>query len=366
MKKKTLIISNNYFNLYNFRESLIKKLYEHNSLELHLCAKKDNFFNNFSNLSVKNHHINILERSYSVISNFITLKNIYFLIKKEKFINIFSFTIKPNLFLCILKFFFNFKLIVTISGLGEIFLKKNFKNKLISLIYIKLLSKSDYIFCHNEYDFQFLLSRNNKLKKKIEVINGSGVNLNKFKFSPLKTDNKVIFLLVARIIKEKGIIEYLKASKMIKDLNKFNCQFILIGDIYKKSIFNNIFYKELLLSPVEYLGFKSNIIYYLNNCSCLVLPSYRDGMSKILLEGCAVGRPLIASDVPGCNNIVKNSYNGFLFEPKSSISLFEAMKKFLLLSKEEKIEFSVNSKNYSNNFDEKYVLDRYICTLDTN
>jgi glycosyltransferase involved in cell wall biosynthesis len=362
--KKILITSNNYYNLFNFRLSLIKLLADQKKYEIYLCAKKDKFIEHIKFKKINYLHLNSKDRSYNLFQNLFTILDYKKFLKKYSFDFVLSFTIKPNLFLCFLKFFYDFKLIITLTGLGDIFLNdKNILNIVVKKLYLKLMLNADYIFCHNQHDVDLLLSLNSKLKNKISYIDGSGINLKKYKYSPIKFPNKNIFLMPSRIIKNKGVIEFIQSCTLLEEEFPGKCKYLICGDNYVESNFNSIFENALKNSPVFYLGFKANLSHYIANANCIVLPSYREGLSKVLLESLSIGRPIIASDVPGCNNLVINNKNGFLVNPRDTNSLYLGMKKILLLDDKSLNDFSLFSKKHSAKFDENIVLYNYIKIL---
>ena len=355
---KILLITNEYYNFFKFRNNLINFLMEQKkSFKISLLARYDGYEKNFLSSNINNYNINISSRSFGLTSN---LNNLLSLIKKIFFIKpklIMTFTIKPNLYLCILKYFFNFKLITNITGLGEVFLNNKLKYKLLCFLFIKLLSQSNIIICQNEDDKNFLISKNSKLKNKIDIIPGSGIQINKFNYT---NNQKINFLLVGRIIKEKGIAEFIQASNLIPNKYKNKVNFSIIGKSYENNNFNSIFFSMLKNSNIKYHGFKENINSFIINSSCIVLPSYREGLSKFLLEGLSYGKPLITTNVPGCKELVKNNYNGFLVNVKDVDSLVKAFINFIELSDKEKNKFSLNSYNMSKSYSYVFINNLYL------
>ena len=357
-KDNILIVSNTFYNLFNFRYSLIK--YLHKNYKTILLASADNYVKHFNRLGIENKIVNFSSRDYNIFNNFKTLYFFKQFIEKNKIDTVISFTIKPNLFFCILKIFFKYKLIVTISGLGGVYLNKSILNKIIFFIYLSLLKNADYIFCHNKHDKKLLINKNKKLNKKTFTVHGSGINFERYKYSPIVFKKKISFLLPARIIREKGILEYIDAAKKITYLYPNVVEFSIIGSRYKNSKFDKIFQKKISSSPIKFRDHVKDIRPYIKNCSCIVLPSYREGLSKIILESLAIGRPIITTNEPGCSDLVINGYNGYLIKSKSSISLFNALEKFIKLPNTTKNKFSKNSRDFSINFNEETVIDNYL------
>ena len=167
----------------------------------------------------------------------------------------------------------------------------------------------------------------------------------------------------SRILKNKGVLEFIQASNRLHKEFSGKCNYIICGESYKESKFYKTFKKELSNSSVTYLGFIDTLNSHIEDATCIVLPSYREGLSKVLLESLSIGRPIIATDVPGCNNLVINNKNGLLISPRDTTSLYSAMKKIYLLSNVELNQFSLFSKNFSLKFDENIVLYNYIKVL---
>ncbi len=361
-KENILLVSNTFFNLFNFRYSLIK--YLHKKYKIFLSAGEDNYAEYFYKLGIDIKEINFVSRDYNIFNNFKVLFFFKKLITKNKIDTVISFTIKPNLFFCILKIFFKYKLIITISGMGEVYLNKSILNRIIFSIYLNLLNNANYIFCHNKYDKNLLIKKNKKLKKKIILVYGSGINFDKYKFTPITFKKRISFLLSARIIREKGILEYIDAANKILHLYPNKVEFLIIGRRYKNSKFDAIFQKKISSSSVVFKDHVSDIRPFIKKSSCVVLPSYREGLSKFILEALAIGRPIVTTNVPGCSDLVISGYNGYLIKSQSHISLYNALIKFVNLPDSTKNKFSKNSREYSYKFNEESVIKNYLKQLD--
>ena len=328
---KFIIVANEFFNIYNFRISLIRDLLKNfTNAKIILVAKFDGYEKKIilDDKRIEKKNINFYSRNLSFFYNFKSGLSLFSLIIREKPSIILSYTIKPNLFILIFKFFLKYKLIISITGLGEIYLNKKKIFKIIFNLFKKLLVKADFIFLQNNADYKLLINNNLNLIKKSQIIFGSGVDRKRFTHSKFTNLNKISFLFVGRIIKEKGIIDLLKAIIKFKRKYKNNCDFVIVGDLYQQNItFNKIFYHLLKISKVRYVKKTTDITSYIKNSHCIILPSYREGLSKVIIEAMSMGRMIITNDVPGCKDLVINNYNGYICKPKSTLSIFSALEK---------------------------------------
>lgn len=362
MKKKIIISSNTCWNIYNFRFKLIKKILDENYI-VYILANIDK-----SSLKLKEIGCEVLPLSFSRKKKsileliYLFYKFLYYFLKIKPDLY-FSFTLKPNLIGGLCANILNIKSIINFTGLGTLILNNNIVNRIIIKFLQFSLKKSSCVFFHNENDLKIFKNNNNKNKINYNIIQGSGVDLEKFNFYSLNNDKNLVFLFIGRFIKDKGIIEFIKAANILKK-NYNNISFLAIGD-YDYDNISGIKEKDILdinkLNNVEIIGFQDNILNYLIRASCVVLPSYREGMSKSLLEACSVGRPIIASNVPGCKEIVKENHNGFLCDARDHKNLADKIEKFINLNFDEKKLFGKRSRDIAEKkFDEKLVISRYM------
>ena len=186
------------------------------------------------------------------------------------------------------------------------------------------------------------------------------------KFKPIHKKNsekKIKFLLASRLLWEKGIQEYVEAAKLI--INKFSfVEFCILGFTDRNDP-QYVQFKQLKQwdydGIIKYLGFSDNVCSVISEVDCVVLPSYyKEGTPRVLLEAAAMGKPLITTDTPGCNDIVKHMYNGFLCKPKSPRDLAEKMVDFIKLNNKKKIKFGKNSRNIAEtNYNENIIFENY-------
>lgn len=216
-----------------------------------------------------------------------------------------------------------------IAGLGSIFRGVGFRNKIIKTImkleYYLACKASQKVFFQNNDDKNEFLDNKLVREDKIVIVNGSGVNLEKFKAEPLPS--KPAFLFIGRLIKDKGVMEYLEACKKVKAIYpEVRCMLVGPYDSNPSALQPKELQPFLDAHIVEYFGEQSDVKPYLKQCSTYVLPSYHEGTPKTVLEAMATGRSIITSNAPGCKETVVDGYNGFLVPIKDINSLADRMK----------------------------------------
>ncbi len=347
--QKILLVTNSVWNIINFRQGLINKINSKNC-KIIISAPPD-IHQKKLNLTKYNYlPINYQRKTFNIFENlriiFFYIKLIYF----QKPTKILLYTIKPNIFVSIATLFLLKKLHIYnfITGIGNSYFESKFKKKIIFYLYKIAFLKSTKVIFQNQEDLNFFIVNKLINQNKCVLIPGSGIDCKKFKFQLLKKNNKenFNFLCVSRLIKHKGINEFIKAAKLIK--NEFiNVSFTLIGSLdndYSKQIDINLLndFKNMF----SYEEYTENVVKYINLCDCFVLPSYREGTSRALLEAAAVGRPIVTTDVPGCNNIVINNFNGYLCQPRDEFSLYTSLKNMINTDYETRKKMSVNGRNH--------------------
>lgn len=344
--KHILIIANNAHSLINFRLSLIKRLISRGHV-VSVAASKNKFSDDlkklFNDLGVK---INIFSISNTGLNFFGDCKTIFEILRiiiNSKPHVIISYTVKPVIYTgIVLKFFKKIIYFPLITGLGYAFIdKKNIKQKIIKCLIIilyKLSLKSANKTIFQNKDDQFLFLKLSIIKNFFlsNVVNGSGVDLNTYPLSKLPSEP--IFLMISRLIIDKGVREYVEAAKIVR--SRFpNARFQLAGYLDENP--SGIKPQELQSwindDKIEFLGEKKSVQSILKSCKFYVLPSYREGTPRSVLEALSTGRPIITTDVPGCRETVIHNKNGLLVPAKDTLALADAMIN-LLEEKEEIIK----------------------------
>lgn len=272
-----------------------------------------------------------------------------------------AFTIKSNIYSCLAGSFSKVPVICNVSGLGTVFLVEGVVGKIAMFLYRVAFRSASHVFFQNEDDKELFLSNVKLSKDSIGVLPGSGINLEEFKSQPPPTSDKVRFLMVSRVIIEKGVEDYAEAASYFKDDERVS--FSLVGKFdegHVRSVEKSKLNQWIEDGILDYQPHSDEIQNLISDHDVLVLPSYREGTPRTLLEGAAMGRPLLASDVPGCREVVRDGINGFLFEVKNAKNLIDKIKLYLSLKHEERAQLAINSRKLVEEmFDEEIVIDEY-------
>jgi len=326
MQKKILYIVND-LNFFISHRLDIALAAQNEGYEIHLaCPITDTVNNNLENIKI--HHISLSRSGTNPFREILTFLSIYKVITEVHPSLVHLITIKPVLYGGIITSFFKkTRVVFAIPGLGFSFIQKGIKalifRGLISILYrLAFRGKRIRVIFQNKDDKSLLQNLTNLNNSKVELIKGSGVNLEEYSFSPIPEGEKVISML-SRMQKDKGVIEFLEAASILKN-RKCEAQFNFIGksDIsYASKIDEKILNKLKSQGNVNFLGYRDNINELIADSTVVVLPSYREGFPKVLQEAAACGRPIVTSDVPGCREAVADGENGFLVEPRNSQDL---------------------------------------------
>ena len=262
------------------------------------------------------------------------------LLRSERPAAILGFTVKPNVYGSLAARLCGIPALNNITGLGTAFISKGVLESLVSALYRPALRKAEAVFFHNDDDRELFVGRKIVRSEQAIVIPGSGIDLSRFKPEPLpgKADAPA-FLLIGRLINEKGVRQFVDAAARLKS-DWPNARFQLLGDFATgpRAVSREELEGWVAAGTVEYLGSSPDVRPFIARADCLVLPSYREGLPRSLLEGAAMSRPLIATDAPGCRNLIEPGVTGFLCDVRSGASLASAMERFLRLTPDERAE----------------------------
>ena len=363
--QKIAIVLNNSWYAYNFRFNLAKSL-KLNGYEVVFIAPYDKKYSELIKEEFEFYDISIDVKGINPISDFKTMLSLYKLYKTIKPDMILNFTIKPNIYSSIVAGLLKIQSISNITGLGTIFIKESMITKIAKSLYKTALGFNDKVFFQNNDDRTLFVENKLVSKVKTDLLPGSGVDLNKF-LPVEKKDNGVLkFLLIARLLKDKGVSEYIEAIRIIKNRYQ-DIEFQILGAVgvaNKTAITKDELEKWIDDDLIDYLGVTDNVQDVIANCDCVVLPSYREGTPRSLLEACAMAKPIIATDAVGCREVVDDGINGYLCEVKNAQDLADKMEMMIKLSEDERIAMGkVGREKIVKEFDEKIVIDKYLDSI---
>ena len=363
----TVLICSNYaWTIVNFRLPLIKRLIK-NGYRVVVVTQYDGYENQIAEYVDEIRPLFISRKGVNPLVDSITLLNLVIFFLKLKPDYLLLFTIKPVIYGAVAAKLFNIKTIVMITGLGTAFIADNWITRLVKLLYRFALSSVATAFFQNNDDKDLFLKSNLINPNVCKLTPGSGIDSRQFPYGSLPQDNNITFILIARMLWDKGIGEYVEAAKIIK-LKYPNTKFQLLGAIgveNRTAISAERMAAWVNEGSVEYLGKTFDVKPYIEKASCVVLPSYREGTSRVLLEASSIGRPIIASDVPGCREVVENQISGLLCRSKDSLDLSDKMEMMINLSFQERKMMGIKGREkIEKEFNQNIVNDLFIDALE--
>jgi glycosyltransferase involved in cell wall biosynthesis len=307
--------------------------------------------------------LKVLKRKSSPFSDIQLFHQLYRLYRREKPEIVFHFTAKPNIFGSMAARLSRVPSLPTLTGLGYLSLSNSFNSQVACLLYKIALKELPLVAFHNPDDLRFFVEKKIIQEKQGWVVPGSGMDTDFFSFHPLPEETKVKFLMASRLLKDKGVREYALAARILKERH-LNADFLIAGSLDKgnPAVLKEKEWQKLLgTSPLIYRGRVEDMRRLIREVHCLVLPSYREGLPRFLLEGMSMGRPLITTDVPGCRELVQPRGNGFLVPERNGTALADAMEHFLSLppSTREKMGYT-SRRMVEDQYSEKRVVEMYL------
>jgi len=356
---KIAIVLNSSWHGYNFRLNLAREL-KKSDYEVVFIAPDDGEYSNKLKKEFSFVGVDFKADSINPINDLRLCVSLYKIYKEIKPDIVLNFTIKPNIYSAIVARILKIYSINNITGLGTIFIKKTIITLVAKLLYKLSLACSSFTFFQNIDDQQFFINTNLVSKRKCEVIPGSGIDTKKFSPVAKKNHDTFRFLMVARLIKDKGVCEYIQAAKLLKDQN---IEFWILGE---SSTANKTALTRQEISKFKNDGFvtfferSDDVKSFLDKVDCVVLPSYREGSPRSIMEASSAELPVIVSDVPGCSQVVDNNITGLYCKVRDTNDLINKMKVIIQMTKQErKIMGKMGRKKMINQYEEVIVLESY-------
>ena len=365
--KKIAIVINSSWAGYNFRLNLARSLKRHGHKVIFI-APYDQKYSSLIASEFDFFNINLDPQGLNPFYDFKTIVSLYLLLKKESVDLTLNFSVKANIYSSIASRFANIICMSNVSGLGTVFIKESFVTKVVKHLYKISLGFNEKVFFQNKSDKELFIASDLVLDEVTEVLPGSGVDLNKFIPTEKQIQSKnLVFLFIGRLIKDKGLLEYIEAIKIVKQKYN-NIEFQILGPMESLNA-TTVSEEEvrgwIKLGLVSYLGSTDSVESIIPNCDCVILPSYREGLPRSLLEAGAMEKPVIASDVAGCSDVVDDGINGLLCKVKDSRDLADKIIQMINLNDEQRLIMGKAGRaKVLERFDEDIVLKRYLNCVD--
>lgn len=357
---RVMILANFDLGLYQFRKELIQELLKDN--EVIISLPYGELVEPLKKMGCKFIDTPVDRRGINPITDIKLFQNYRRLLKKEKPDIVITYTIKPNVYGGLACRMAKIPYAVNITGLGTAFQGNGMLRKIVTQMYKAGCKKAKVVFFENVENRKIFIDEKIVMEEKACLLNGAGVNLEQFHVLEYPTDNSVTrFLFIGRVMQEKGINELFSAmQKLVAD--GCRCSLDVLGG-YEED-YKGIIEKYESEGWLHYRGYQKDVRPYIEKCHCFVLPSWHEGMANTNLECAASGRPVITSNVHGCLEAVEDGVSGYLCEKQNAEDLYQVMKKFTVLSNEDRKAMGLAGREHMEEcFDKKAVIERTMSKL---
>ncbi len=365
-RPKILVSINAAWNIYNFRSGLLLALME-TGFEVIAAAPADGYEAKLEAIGCRVVPLPMDNSGTNPIRDGLLFLRYLKLLRRERPNAFLGYTIKPNVYGSLACRQLGIPVINNVSGLGTAFIRNTWLTRCVKTLYRWALSGSAVVYFQNEDD-RFLFVESSIVRTaQARLLPGSGINLERFKPQPGGTGSPPVFLLVARLLWDKGVGEFIEAANIVKARHP-ESRFQLLGFLdagNRTAVPRESVEQWVNEGSVEYLGDTDDVRPFIAASDCVVLPSYREGTPRSLLEAAAMARPIVATDVPGCRQIVDHTQNGYLCEVRNPDDLAEKLLRFIKLSPAERLHMGEMGRlKMEREFDEQIVILEYLTTLE--
>jgi glycosyltransferase involved in cell wall biosynthesis len=366
MAKKRLLISiNSCWNFVNFRAGLIRALIAEGH-EVIAVAPSDRYCGEIAAMGCRFLPVKMSGRGTSPFRDAALFMQYVRILRNERPDAFLGYTVKPNVYGSLAAHMVGVPTINNIAGLGTAFMGAGWLNRTVRALYRLALRKSGIVFFQNPDDLELFVGDGLVNKGCARLLPGSGIDLKKFKPDPepfRSNCGELHFLFIGRLLWAKGVHEFVEAAGLVKQKHS-HTRFSIVGilDRSRGGIDKARLDEWVGSGLVEYAGAADDVRPLISAADCIVLPTYYpEGTPRVLLEGAAMGKPLIATDVPGVRQVVEHRSNGFLVAPRNSKALAERMIEFIDMPEADRRQMGRASRaKAEREFDEKIVITRYL------
>ena len=358
-----MITANAAWNIWNFRRPIVESMLAAGH-RVTILAPVDDMLSELQRIGCTVMPLQMDVRGLNPVADLALLWRFRTIFRQSRPDVVLSFTIKNNVFGGLAARMSGVPFVPNVTGLGTAFLSGRLLQRVAETLYRLAFQSLSVVFFENDDDRALFETRRMLRPGQAQVLPGAGINLTHFAAVPMPESGPEgpTFLMVARLLRDKGVIEYVEAARLIRAENP-HVRFQLLGPAgvqNRTAIHMDEVQGWVADGIIDYLGTRSDVRPTLQLADCVVLPSYREGAPRTLIEASAMGRPVIATDVAGCRAVVDADVTGFMCQPRDAASLAEAMRRFLRLSSEERAEMGAAARRkMEREFDEKIVVTAY-------
>jgi glycosyltransferase involved in cell wall biosynthesis len=362
---KVAVVLNTSWNIYNFRLNFIKTMLAQGH-EVHTIAPQDDYTHLLTELGCIHHNIRMDSRGANPIKDLGLMVELWSIYRKIRPSIVLHFTIKPNIYGTLAASVLRIPTINNVCGLGTVFLKDNMVSAIAIFLYRISFRFASKVFFQNPDDLKLFVAKKLVTPEMADILPGSGINLQHFHPVAHQRNKSFTFLMISRLISDKGVFEYIEAIKRLKN-EGFQGKFQVLGAMdpeHRRGIKTEIVQQWIDDGTIEYLGTTNDVRTHINAADCVVLPSYREGTPRTLLEAACSAKPIIATNVPGCNHVVENNFNGLLCNLKDEKDLADKMRQMSGYDDYTLNMFGENGRaKMEAQFDENFVINKYLLAL---
>ena len=368
MSARVMIALNTSWNLLNFRSGLIRALVSH-GYDVIAVAPADEYAHQLAAFGCRFVPLPMDNKGTHPGRDLLLLWRFVQLMRKERPDVFLGYTVKPNVYGSLGAHVSGVPVINNVAGLGTVFIKGGWLNWLVRALYRVALARSRKVFFQNEDDRHLFVAGRLVDQSLTDRLPGSGVDLKKFEPAPLPGRAQMRFLLIARMLWDKGVGEYVAAARVLKSRG-LKAEVCLLGflDVQNPAAISKSQMDEWVAEGVvRYLGVSDSVREEIAHVDCVVLPSfYREGTPRTLLEAAAMARPIITTDSVGCRDVVEDGVNGFLCRPRDASDLADKMERMIGMSQTAREAMGLRGREkVEREFDEKIVIDKYLAAIET-
>ena len=358
-----VISANSCWNIVNFRGGLVRALRDQ-GYEIVVAAPADEYTPKLADLGASFVDVQMNSAGVSVAQDLRLFARYLTVFRQHKPVAYLGFTAKPNIYGSLAARTFGAKVINNISGLGTVFIKHSLFTTIVAQLYRASLRGSSTVFFQNRDDLALFVDKRLVRQDQTDLLPGSGIDSDYFKpTDKARPPGPFRFLLVGRLLWDKGVGEYVEAARLVRKAHS-DVVFQLLGPVgvvNRTAVPTEELQRWQAEGIIDYLGAADDVRAAIEQADCIVLPSYREGLPKSLLEGSAMGKPLIATDVPGCRDVIVDGETGFLCQARSPRSLGQAMLRMVELPEADRLAMGASGRRkVEQEYCESRVISKYL------